>query len=376
MKFQVICTLLLFTVFAQAVHSKDPPPEYSKVKSIFTYYYINKDIDELIKYLEFLEDSKMLDEKESAVAPTAAFLSIAFSDNPSQVTRLAKCDDFSGKTKEAVQIALWRSGHKQQIAEFFGETPAFAKKKPTSLKKRRIEGPGDLDMMWGAFLASGDVSYVRRIIEVLEPKHPLSGDDEKDSVTRGAAEWSLKSNMIQHELVYRLIRAEAGSRTGSVKRSLQEMLASAKPRGSMPHMDGPLSADLFVMDDKELAEFDKPVDEAPRIGHKSTAKRGDIVGIKIVFAGIELADDLKADVVYDLKVLDPDGGLYDETDLKGLKALSGKIPTRFRVFNNMDLVKIRFEPKDKLGTYQISATIRDKVGDRAVSLERTIELKE
>lgn len=371
-----VIAVLVFVVFASSTSaSEDPPKGSAEFDKFVTYYYLDKDISSVVNFLRWLQESEMLDGKESALTPTSAFLAVVFADNPSEIRRFAKSADFTGKAKEAVQIALWRSGHAKKIAEIFGETPAYAKKKPVTLKKKKLKGPDDLDMMWGAFLASGDVTYVKKVIDVLDEKQSLSGDAKMDEVTRGAAEWSLQSNMIQHELVYRLIHEESMSRSGDVKKKLGDMLGSATPRG-FAHKDGAFSAELFVMDENALAEFDKPVDEAPQIGHKAIAKRGDIIGIKIVFAGIELADDLKADVVYDLKVVAPDGKLYDDTDLKDLKALSRKVPTRFRVFDNADLVKIRFEPHDKLGVYKISATIRDKIGDKSVSFARTIELKE
>ncbi|HKQ50297.1 MAG TPA: hypothetical protein VJZ71_19645 [Phycisphaerae bacterium] len=371
----VFAVLGLVALSANTSALEDPPQGSAEFDKFVTYYYLDKDTSSVVNFLKWLQESEMLDDNASALTPTAAFLAIVFADNPSEVGRFAKSADFTGRTKEAVQIALWRSGHAKKVAEIFGEMPAFAKKKPVNLKKKKMKGPGDLDMMWGAFLASGDVVYVKKVIDVLDEKHPLSGDATKDEVTRGAAEWSLKSNMIQHELVYRLIHKESMSRTGDVKKKLQEMVSYAKPKDALPHKDGPFSADLYVMADKEMAEFDKPVDDAPRIGHKSTAKRGDIVGIKIVFGGIELADDLNANVTYDLKILNPDGDVYEEADLKDLEALSGKIPTRFRVFDNRLVIKIRFEPHDKLGVYKISATIRDKIGDKSVSLTREIELK-
>jgi hypothetical protein len=42
---------------------------------------------------------------------------------------------------------------------------------------------------------------------------------------------------------------------------------------------------------------------------------------------MELAADLTADVSYDMKVLAPDGEVYDNADLKELEARKGKTPT-------------------------------------------------
>jgi uncharacterized protein (UPF0297 family) len=376
MKTRLICALLLFSVWSPTYAREDPPPESDEFYDFLTYYYLEKDTESVIKWLKQLQDSRTLEEHESAINPIVGFLSVIFSENPAKVERFAKSAAFSGKAKEAVQTALWFSGHAETIGEVFGETPTCAKAKRVGLKKWRIEDAGDLDMMWGAFLASGDVAYVRRVIDVLDKEHELSGDEIVASATRKSAEWPLQSNMMQHELVYRVVREEAETRSGGVKKKLRRMIAAAKPAGSLPEKNGGFSAMLLLMEEQRLAEFSKPTDAPLRLDPKKTAKRGDNIAIKIVFAGIELSEDLQADVEYDLKILDPDGKIYDETDLSGLKALSRKVPTRFRIFDNQDVVMIRFDPKDKAGTYKVIAKIRDKIADKTIPLKAEIELRE
>src|SRR5262249_39450769 len=154
----------------------------------FTNYYLEKNPTGLLKNLKWLQNSKFLDENESAVEPTAAFLSAVFSENPKMIRQIATCTTFTGKAKDMVEMALWLSGNSEQIRPIFDEEPDFARSPSPGLKKRPIKEPGDLDMMWGAFLASGDVSYVNRIIDVLDKKFPLSGADDADKATRMAAE--------------------------------------------------------------------------------------------------------------------------------------------------------------------------------------------
>ena len=108
----------------------------------------------------------------------------------------------------------------------------------------------------------------------------------------------------------------------------------------------------------------------------SKAKRGDVLAIKIVFAGMDLTEDLNADVTYDLKILRPDGKIYDRTDLKNMEVLKTKLPTRFRVFDNRSFLKLRFEPQDKLGKYKIIAALHDNVGKKTIPLTTEIELAE
>jgi hypothetical protein len=93
-----------------------------------------------------------------------------------------------------------------------------------------------------------------------------------------------------------------------------------------------------------------------------------------VFAGMQLTDDLTADVTFDLTVLAPDGTVYDKMELKGIEAFKARTPTRFRVFDNRSVVKLRFEPRDKLGEYKFLAEVRDNVGESKLSLVKEIQL--
>src|SRR5262249_18367792 len=150
--------------------------------------------------------------------------------------------------------------------------------------------------------------YARRVLDLLDDTHEISGDPKMDTAIRGAAAWSLESFVRQHELVYRLVREESKTRPDPVRKKLRKIVSSIKiPR--MTGHDGDFTAALFIMDQADLGEFDKPQDEAPVIKGKKTAKVGDIVAIKVIFAGVQLTDDLKAAVDYDIKVLDPDNEL-------------------------------------------------------------------
>ncbi len=108
----------------------------------------------------------------------------------------------------------------------------------------------------------------------------------------------------------------------------------------------------------------------------SKAKRGDTIAIKIIFAGLQLSDDFMADATYDLKILDPEGKIYDDLDTKNLEAVKAKTPVRTGVFDTRAYIKINFETKDKLGKYKIIAEIRDNVANKKIPLTEEIELIE
>jgi len=341
MRPSVFLALALLTLFTRAALSQDEmSPEERQVQSLTTYFYLDKDPSDAIKVLSITQDHGLLDDADSAYEPMVAFLATVFSENPAKIDSIAKSRKFEGRTKSLVQEALWLSGNVSHVKDIFGDVPAAFNDKPKELRKRSVRDAADLDRMWGAFLASGDTTYVKKIIAVLDKKHTLSGSSEEKAITREAAEWSLKSNMFQHELVFRTIKTQAEARRGEVRKKLKKLLSSLDQAPSLTNKDGEFSAMLLTMDEESMKEFRKPTDVPLKLDVIKTARRGDIIGIKIAFTGIALAEDLTADVVFDLKILDPDGEIYDETDLKDLEALKRRIPTRFRFFNNAETVMI------------------------------------
>ncbi len=377
---KMFATLLLFlTISMQPAFANTPAP--SSQDALFSewmsYYYLRKDNSKTEDFIKWLQDSQILENKETALKPFAAFLSEVFKENPSQVLAWVSSAKPTGKTKEALEFGLWLSGNSGIIYELFKETPDFAKTSVIPLSNLSPRNPADLDMMWGAFCATGDDQFVRKIINVLDDSTPLAGNSTIDTLTRRAAEWSLGSNMLQHELVNRIVRKEATARSGETKQKLLKIISSTDDeitRNSFPNHVGEFSALLVVTPEKALKEFDKPSTEVMLIKEASKAKRGDIVAVKLVFTGMALSNDLSADVTFDTKILDPNGNIYGGSDQKGMAALRGKVPMRFRIFDNGSFIKIRFEPKDILGKYKVISVIHDNVGKKQITLIKEIEL--
>ena len=203
-------------------------------------------------FLKWLQDNRLVEDNDGAAAPVAAFLSVIFSANPTRVEDWVQTTKASGKTKDLVAAALWLSGNVKMASEMSGHPIGTGS--PIPLADIRIEHPSHLDMMWGAFFASGDTVYVQRIIETLDDTVPLTGDATLDAVIRGAAEWSLGSNMAQHELVNRLVRKELAARSGTVKAKLAGLVGRMdQDKPLFPNSDGAFSAMMVVADEKTLA---------------------------------------------------------------------------------------------------------------------------
>ncbi len=63
---------------------------------------------------------------------------------------------------------------------------------------RNFSSPGEFDMLWAHFFATGDIAPIRQLVRAL----PLvAQDDFSVSVIGRAAAWSLESNCKQHDLV-------------------------------------------------------------------------------------------------------------------------------------------------------------------------------
>ncbi len=340
-----------------------------------TYYYIHNDYSRIPEYLTWHQTSKILDDKKHALQPMSALLAVIFSDHPELVENWLKGVEASGNLKEAIKIALQMSGQKTLINEIYGETQSNQLFKDTSLLTMPVLRGGDLDMMWGAFMASGDTKYVSRIIDILDYSVALTGDQTLDAATRQSAIWSLASNMRQHELVHRCIMSEIANRKGELQKLLITIEnEKMKYANAFPSKDGEFSGMLMITDESELSEYQKPSNKGMYFNEKETAKRGDVIAVKVIFGGMQLREDLSCDVTYDLKVLDPKGKVYDNTDLKDLVVMQMKQPTRLAVFDSRDYITIRFEPEDKLGTYKFIAKIKDNVGGRTLSITEEIKL--
>lgn len=144
-------------------------------------------------------------------------------------------------------------------------------------------------------------------------------------------------------------------------------------RTGLPHADGPFSAIMLILSEDNLSEFKKPANEGPELRPLKTAKVGDKVAIKIVFSGMALDENLGS-VVYDIRVLSPDGTVYDTVDHKGLLGFRGATENPEHLYNNAAVVMIRFEEKDLAGLYRVEAVLYDRVGNRRVPLTAEITL--
>ena len=133
-------------------------------------------------------------------------------------------------------------------------------------------------------------------------------------------------------------------------------------------------ADLLVIKESDLAAFGDLGDGGPDILILDTAKRGDVIALKLIFTGMTLRPNQSADVSFDISITRPDGELYGGAAHKGVEALKQPVFERDRIFNSGATLVIGFEPEDPLGVYHIKMTVNDNVGGHQLLLTETITL--
>jgi hypothetical protein len=186
-----------------------------------TYYYQNKDTSKVPDFLKWLQERHLVESKKTAAGPIAAFLSVVFSENPDKVSDWVDSTNFTGNTKQTITLALWLSGDTSKLSKFANPLPPYARKPSPKLSEIPADTTAVLDMMWGAFSASGDPVYVKKVIDSL---------DASNTIIRGGAEWSLTSNAKMHEKVRTIIKEEINTRSDPIKSKLEQIIAGKTPQ--------------------------------------------------------------------------------------------------------------------------------------------------
>jgi len=356
------------------------PARAHPIQDWVTYYYLDKDASQVVESLRDMAQDGALGAGPQE-APLASFFSEVFRASPQQAVGWIEAAQLDAESRKPLIKALWLAGLEDEaakLARLDGWPKADLeklRKPPPDRYSFRISDPSHLDMMWAAFMATGDSRYVLRVIDVLE--YPVAPGEAgmPALLLRSSARWSLASNAFQHELVLRACRDEAARRSGSTREILLGVLEEVPQKAqSFPARDGEFSALLFVTDDLDFRGrwAALPIADAPDLSTVSRLPRGREAEVELVITGMGLDPGLNADVVWDLTVLRPDGTAYAE--FKDVPALRGRRPTRYMVTLAEAAVRITFDPPDPAGVYTVRVVARDRVGNRKVELSTQLEL--
>jgi hypothetical protein len=207
-----------------------------------TYYYLQPDPNNVPARIRQMSAFGILRE-ERDIASVIAFLAEIFRQNPTKIGGwLADLGDLPVQDRRHLLQAVWESNTVEGRAALAGLNAAtdreflaeIQKEEPLDLSTSEITSPGQLDMLWAAFLASGKSQPVERIIDVLgwaPPKTTVA------MLIQGAARWSLASNAFQHERVYQICKERLPKLSPELQKSLSEILKEVDERRTHPEKE-------------------------------------------------------------------------------------------------------------------------------------------
>lgn len=210
----------------------------------FTYYYKAPHSDQDIENIKTMFQAGFFN-KPNSVGPLIMFLAEFFRQNESRIPIWEKTlHEIPQKGDFYLLHALWQANTPNSLKalEKFPEKESektigkLKENQPIDLNTIIINSPAVLDMLWATFMASGNPYYVERIINVLAL--PTDSDDKDLRINNmllvGAAKWSLSSNAVQHELVFKTCQKFTDSDNLNIKKAISEVLEKTKDTKAQP----------------------------------------------------------------------------------------------------------------------------------------------
>ena len=205
----VIFVLAPWASFADGVFTSQE--EFSKW---LTFYYLKPEPKNIPAAVRYMSESGVLNNK-NAFSPMFGFLAGVIKDNPN------KADVWAQELKSiepahygVVILGIWYAklpNSKEIVYEILDSDDALKEqfaylKKGDTMQIQEIpleQGAWVLDALWGEFSATGKDEPVARIAEAL-PWIDVKGDTGR-LLVGGAANWSLRSNAVQHDRVFSIV---------------------------------------------------------------------------------------------------------------------------------------------------------------------------
>jgi len=179
------------------------------VSAFMQEYYLRPQPQLIAGFIDTLHPTGYL-EKETAIPPLVAFFSEVFAANPE---RLSQWQVRIQKQDEQTQAALER---------------AVSLSKAGGVLKLEGHSAQLNDMYWGAFFASGNPDYLRRLVDQLH--YVDERNDFSRFMTGVSAEWSLASNAQSHILVRSTLETAKINSDRRTQELISELLAQGPVR--------------------------------------------------------------------------------------------------------------------------------------------------
>ncbi len=225
--------LILLAGLSAPVSAAEPPgsPELKRLGNWMAHYYEQPEPNRLATWIADISAAGGLD-KASARAPLAMFMSEVARQYPDKVG--AWCDALVELPAQHLGVVAWSFRNAGVVAYERCTRPLAAEfrarlsgAKPYSPLNQPATRPGDLDMLWAVFSATGDDRPVNMIVDVLArplPERTAPGSVEA-LLMNGAAKWSLAANARQHRRVAEILRQRQETASGALRQELDQLLA-------------------------------------------------------------------------------------------------------------------------------------------------------
>lgn len=252
-----------------------------------------------------------------------------------------------------------------------------------------VDFPGYVSCLCSHFFVTGDIRYIRRVIDVLEVGPSLIKDPPTSNELREEARDTLTRLFLTHEKVYRLCCEEAKTRKGEAATFLSTLpdwcYRAYKERFPLKEI-GVLSGFVFITEDPHFEEqwASLPTMKIPDFNRVVTIpypQKNQNINVYVMFTGMELDKDLMSHVTYDLEILDPKGNkMVFSPNLQGIHR---KISSSLLLQKADESVTFEFCPLHKTGqekmtypgTYQVNAYLKDHIGGKEIKLSSTLEVQ-
>jgi len=177
----------------------------------------------------------------------AGFLSQVFHDNPDRLKDWApliwQLDD---PAREYLWLAVWFAGtepaldllreagrrEKGKVAESIAPIATGTVKAPIPLSQIEVKSGQHLDLLWGAFYATGRQEYIAKIIKCLPWSLKSKPEDTQEKAIGLTAEWSLRQNARNHPRVLAICKSELARSEGETREILSKLILDAEKGGS------------------------------------------------------------------------------------------------------------------------------------------------
>lgn len=345
------------------------------------YFYLHRDLSGMHRVLDALSaDGRLADPKSQA--PLSAFFAQVFRLDPASAKDwISSAKELDRHSAKPLIYALWMAGEAEtakHLARHNGTTAealAGFDLAPPDLLKMPIDSAAQMDILWGAFMGSGDFRYVRRVMDMALT--PAGEDDEQGALVRRLADWSLRSNWRQHGAVWMYSLRQASTLQGERRRRLRIMMQAFRSERRLPHAGEAGKGDIGALalihrDDGLEKRWRGPSEKVPRIKPARRASPGDVLEVEVLFSGAELDERLVAQVRYDLEVTGPWGRSW--LRMEDLVAADRPTPSGWLIQRARERVSLRFEKGDPVGRYEIKVRVRDLMADTAFKTNTWVEL--